>query len=320
MDPKDSKLSNLHNFFISGLISLTVLTQSCGKVDKVDKISMNWSNFDLDLPDGLEVYVGLNDEIPLKAWVAKIDLSKENVFVKVLSSNDKDQLSTPMQFLKETGAKIIINGGYFNSEKRPVEHVGLLKTNGRLEEPASHSVFRDSERYFISRGAFGVTSKGDVDIAWCSTNNDSIFEWARPQPNRPGYPNTNLSFLTANYWPVQEALHAGPILISNGEIDLNIEDEVFFNTSVAGVQPRSAIGYTKDQFLILMVVDGRQAESRGVYLEELAMMMLEFNCEEAINLDGGGSSAMVADSRLLNRPIGRLNQREVMSAIGIFYK
>ena len=69
-----------------------------------------------------------------------------------------------------------------------------------------------------------------------------------------------------------------------------------------------------------MVVDGRQAESRGVYLEELAMMMLEFNCEEAINLDGGGSSAMVADSRLLNRPIGRLNQREVMSAIGIFYK
>ena len=127
IDPKDSKLSNLHNFFISGLISLTLLTQSCGKVDKVDKISMNWSNFDLDLPDGLEVYVGLNDEIPLKAWVAKIDLSKENVFVKVLSSNDKDQLSTPMQFLKETGAKIIINGGYFNSEKRPVEHVGLLK-------------------------------------------------------------------------------------------------------------------------------------------------------------------------------------------------
>ena len=68
-----------------------------------------------------------------------------------------------------------------------------------------------------------------------------------------------------------------------------------------------------------MVVDGRQAENRGVYLEELAMMMLEFNCEEAINLDGGGSSAMVADSRLLNRPIGRLNQK-VMSAIGIFYK
>jgi exopolysaccharide biosynthesis protein len=48
-------------------------------------------------------------------------------------------------------------------------------------------------------------------------------------------------------------------------------------------------------------------------------MMNEFNCIEALNLDGGGSSAMVADSRLLNRPGGRTYQREVMSAVGIFY-
>ena len=68
-----------------------------------------------------------------------------------------------------------------------------------------------------------------------------------------------------------------------------------------------------------MVVDGRQADSRGVYLEELAIMMMEFNCDEAINLDGGGSSCMVADNRLLNRPVGRNNQREIMSAIGVFY-
>ena len=69
----------------------------------------------------------------------------------------------------------------------------------------------------------------------------------------------------------------------------------------------------------MMVVDGRQADSRGVYLEELAIMMMEFNCYEAINLDGGGSSCMVADNRLLNRPLGRNNQREIMSAIGVFY-
>ena len=49
-------------------------------------------------------------------------------------------------------------------------------------------------------------------------------------------------------------------------------------------------------------------------------MMKDFKCIEALNLDGGGSSAMVADSRLLNRPSGRTTQREVMSAIGIFYK
>ena len=294
--------------------------QSCGKVAKVDKISMQWSSFDLDLPKGIEVYTGVNKKIPLKAWVAKVDLSQKNLSVKVLSSSDKDQLDTPMQFLDNNNAIIIINGGYFNAEKDPIEHVGLLKTNGKLEEPASHSVYRDSERYFISRGAFGVTYSGNVDIAWCSTKNDSIFEWERPITNRPGYPNDSLPFSRAYYWDVRDALHAGPVLISDGKIDLNIENEVFFNTPVAGVQPRSAIGYTVDQHLVLMVVDGRQAESRGVYLEELALMMSEFNCIEALNLDGGGSSAMVADSRLLNRPSGRTTQREVMSAIGIFLK
>ena len=297
-----------------------MIFQSCGKVVKVDKILMKWSSFDLDLPQGIEVYMGVNKDIPLKAWVAKVDLSQKNLSVKVLSSNDKDQLDTPMQFLENNNARIIINGGYFNAEKNPVEHVGLLKTNGELEEPASHSVYRDSERYYISRGAFGVSHNGKVDIAWCSTKNDSIFEWSRPLTNRPGYPNDSLPFSSAYYWDVRDALHAGPVLITDGKIDLNIEDEVFFNTPVAGVQPRSAIGYTKDQHLVLMVVDGRQAESRGVYLEELALMMSQFKCIEALNLDGGGSSAMVADSRLLNRPSGRTAQREVMSAIGIFYE
>ena len=104
---------------------------SCGKVAKVDIVPMKWSSFDLDLPEGIEVYMGINQDIPLKAWVAKIDLSHEDISVKVLSSNDKDQRDTPMQFSKDNNARIIINGGYFNSEKNPIEHVGLLKTNGK---------------------------------------------------------------------------------------------------------------------------------------------------------------------------------------------
>ena len=55
------------------------------------------------------------------------------------------------------------------------------------------------------------------------------------------------------------------------------------------------------------------------HLEYYIKELKQFNCKEALNLDGGGSSAMVADSRLLNRPAGRTIQREVMSSIGIFY-
>ena len=164
MDQKDLKLKNLRKTFFQKLLISLILFQSCGKVVREDKVPMKWSNFDLDLPDGIEVYEGTNDQIPLKAWVAKVDLSKDNIFAKVLSSSDQDQLSTPLQFLNDNGAKIIINGGFFNSKKSPVEHVGLLKTNGKLIEPASHSVFRDSERYFISRGAFGI-KQWKVDIA-----------------------------------------------------------------------------------------------------------------------------------------------------------
>ena len=149
--------------------------------------------------------------------------------------------------------------------------------------------------------------------------NNSIFEWKSPTNNRPGSPSKKLKFTGASIWNVRDAIHAGPVLIDEEKINITVEDEVFFNTPISGVQPRSAIGFTDENELILMVVDGRQSDSRGVYLEELALLMSQFNCIEALNLDGGGSSALVADSRLLNRPLGRTSQREVMSAVGIFY-
>lgn len=308
------------NIKLYSLCLLAILiSTSCQSIDIEKSIVMNWSEFDIDLPDGIRLYQGRNKTIPLKAWVAKIDLSNSFISVKVLSSTDKDRKETPMQFLDYNAARIVLNGGYFNADKIPAQHVGLLKTNGFLEEPASHSVIRDSDRYFITRGAFGIKYNGSVDIAWCSTKNDSIFEWESPLTNRPGFPNDKINFESSRFWDVKEAIHAGPVLISDSKIDIAVEDEVFFNTPVAGIQPRSAVGYTEQNELILMVVDGRQADSRGVYLEELATMMKQFNCKEALNLDGGGSSAMVADSRLLNRPAGRTIQREVMSSIGIFY-
>ena len=280
---------------------------------------MGWTEFDISLPKGIIIRKGENKNIPLQAWMAEIDLTSEGVSAKVLSSMDIDKTETVMELLEFYNARVVLNGGFFISNNGSAKHVGLLKTNGVLEEPASPSILRDTERYFISRGAFGIKADGLPDIAWCATKNDSIFEWDRPFTNRPGSPNKILDFDSAKFWNVRGAIHAGPVLIHSGKINVTVEDEVFFNTPVAGVQPRSAIGYTKDNRLIMMVVDGRQVDSRGVYLEELATMMKYFNCIEAINLDGGGSSSMVADMRLLNRPMGLTNQREVMSAIGVFF-
>ena len=45
--------------------------------------------------------------------------------------------------------------------------------------------------------------------------------------------------------------------------------------------------------------------------------MVNLNCGEAVNLDGGGSSALVVNNQLINKPSGTSMEREVMSAIAV---
>ena len=290
---------------------------SCNRSELHDSIEMKWKILNRKLPNNISLYKGHDPSIPIKAWsvVIPYNNSSKNT-VKILTSSDHDGLETPESFAIKNNALVVINGGYFSKGKYSMHHVGLLKTNGVLKEPASSSVIRDNIRYNINRGAFGVFDDGKIDIGWASTKNDSIFIWVNPIKNRPGSPGI-LDYKESAYWKVFEALHAGPILINEGEINITSEQEVFFNTPVDGVQPRSAIGYTVKGEIVIMVVDGRQVESRGVYLKELALLMSQFNCFEAINLDGGGSSALIVDGKLVNSPIGLNSQREVMSTIAI---
>ena len=53
-------------------------------------------------------------------------------------------------------------------------------------------------------------------------------------------------------------------------------------------------------------------------MEQLAALMVGIGAEEALNLDGGGSSSLVVNGKLLNKPSGRAIEREVMTAIGVF--
>ena len=282
------------------------------------EMDMNWEIINDQLPNNIILYKGYDSGIPVRAWAVVIPYKKQNKNkIKVLVSSDEDGLEMPETFALKTNAVVVINGGYFSRGNYPIHHVGLLKSNGILREPASGTVIRDNIRYNITRGALGISGDGDIDISWASTKNDSIFIWNSPIENRPGKPAI-LDYDKSKYWNVVEAIHAGPILISDGKINITSEQEVFFNTPVDGVQPRSAIGYTDNGEIIIMVVDGRQVDSRGVYLKELAILMFQFKCYEALNLDGGGSSSLIVDGKLVNRPGGLNSQREVMSTIAIF--
>ena len=95
---------------------LYICSFSCSDITIEKQLPMSWSKFDLDLPDGIDVYQGQNFKLPLRAWVAKVDLNNKKIFAKVLSSNDRDRKETPLQFLENTGALVVINGGFFNSD------------------------------------------------------------------------------------------------------------------------------------------------------------------------------------------------------------
>ena len=72
--------------------------------------------------------------------------------------------------------------------------------------------------------------------------------------------------------------------------------------AIGGKNPRSAIGYTADNHLILVAVDGREGSSVGMTLMQLARFMKSIGCINAMNLDGGGSTVMYVDGAVVNRP------------------
>ena len=260
---------------------------------------------------------GRNDELPINAWAAIIDPMDPDVDMDVIVSDDLDRRETLTQFSENKKVRVVVNGGYFLMDKNPAEHVGLLYINNRTVAPATKSVLRKSKRYYTARGALGFLDNGVVDIAWVTSRNDSLFNFAEPVKNHPEKPVDYFDFSTAETWEVDDALHAGPVLMHEGQVRVTSDEEVFFGSKIPDIHPRTAAGYRKNGELVLLVVDGRQVDSRGVDLEELAILMRDLGCVEAINLDGGGSSAMVVDGKLLNRPSGTTSQREVMSAIAV---
>ncbi|GAA5145943.1 hypothetical protein GCM10023340_16100 [Nocardioides marinquilinus] len=91
------------------------------------------------------------------------------------------------------------------------------------------------------------------------------------------------------------------------------------------MHPRTAIGIDRDsRTLILLTVDGRRATSRGYTMVELAEKMIDLGAEAALNLDGGGSTTMLAGRPgqrpgLVNSPSDGV-ERRVANAVVVTYR
>lgn len=119
-------------------------------------------------------------------------------------------------------------------------------------------------------------------------------------------------------------VNGGPRLVTDGEIAITAAaegfvwegDPGFYNRFGARRNPRTMAGVTADGRLLLVTVDGRQPGwSVGASFEEAAAIMRALSAEEAVNLDGGGSTAMAIGAELVNQPSDPSGERPDADAI-----
>ena len=117
-----------------------------------------------------------------------------------------------------------------------------------------------------------------------------------------------LSIKPINWPAITTALGGGPRLVRNGQI--YVTSEGFRPDVLSGTGPRTAFGIDKAGRYIILVADGRQGfYSTGLTLQELAATMQKLGAVDALNFDGGGSTALVVKGKVINRPSDGFERR-----------
>ena len=115
----------------------------------------------------------------------------------------------------------------------------------------------------------------------------------------------------------------GPRLLRGGRVAVTAKAEgfappqapAFYGTFVAA-RPRTLAGVRADGKLLLVTVDGRRPGwSAGMTLPEAARLMRSLGARDAVNLDGGGSTAMTVRGEVVNRPSDRTGERPVSDGV-----
>jgi exopolysaccharide biosynthesis protein len=120
------------------------------------------------------------------------------------------------------------------------------------------------------------------------------------------------------YGQAEDITNGVPQLIKNGRIEITWEQEKSSKAFVETRHPRTAVAKLKDGKFLMITVDGRQEESAGINLQNLAEILLEFGATDAMNLDGGGSTTMFLNGKVINKPSDKEGERKVSDAILVF--
>ena len=117
---------------------------------------------------------------------------------------------------------------------------------------------------------------------------------------------------------VGDAIGGGPVLVRSGR-PVYRANEAFETSLLAPRHPRSAVGQTADGRILLVAVDGRQSGySVGMTTFEMAQTLVRLGAVRGMQLDGGGSTTLAFDGKILNRPSDK-TERPISNALMLFY-
>ena len=95
---------------------------------------------------------------------------------------------------------------------------------------------------------------------------------------------------------IRDAVQYGPYLVVNGK------SSYVKGNGGWGIAPRTAIGQRDDGIVLLLTIDGRQTASLGADMGDMAQIMIDYGAVNAANMDGGTSTAMALNSKLISNP------------------
>lgn len=313
---------------------LLLITVTCFQ----SQAQVKWVNVDSlfgPLPSSVHVYktTDLLDGKPNIAYYVEADL-KDKKLDFTADTTYKRRL-TPSQFYeKNENSLLVVNTTFFSFATN--QNLNVVIKNGKLVSYNIHSLAgkgKDTLTYRHPFGiAIGINKKRQIDIAWLYTDSSLKYPYTRQAPVKavrdsiPGFSkpaaekailqsfdNNTRARMSFPAWKMRTAVGGGPVLLQNGEIKVTNNEELkFAGKAIDDKHPRTAMGYTKDNKLIILVVEGRHSGvAEGATLTQLAQLFKDLGCWEALNLDGGGSSCMLVNGKETIKVSDATGQRPV---------
>lgn len=294
---------------------------------------LKWKNVDSlfgPLPSSVHVYFtndSMFDGKPNIAYYVIADLKNKQLDFTADTSNGR-RLSPSQFYEKNNQPFVVVNCTFFSFETNRnlnvvIRDKKLLSYN--INTVAVKQADSSVKQLKVYHSAIGINKRRKADVAWVRTDssrkhaaasqvavtssNGNFFSVSR-SGKKVSYPANIDNF---SRWKMQTAVGGGPVLLQNSEIKItNNEERKFAGKAINDKHPRTAMGYTKDDKLIILVVQGRFPNlAEGTTLTQEAQILKELGCVEALNLDGGGSSCLLVNGKETIRPSDKTGQRPI---------